>query len=359
MIWLFIVCTLGLLVLVLLHSVETKSREQSFHEARTVWKEREGALICVVMPAYHVGVAVDTINDLFRTAYNPTRVNIVCMYNAHNGLVNKAKIESAFQSQVQFIPEQAHLTLGPSVARSASLKYHQEEDYMLILSSNVVSTVHWDQELIQSLHPPFHLISCFPPSQGDPDISAPPTFPVLTDLQAVPCFKGRYSYSHAQYHLPVVSSQCLFGTLQFVLHVLPPPVPMVTKEEDEFLLSCWLFARDVQVGTPTSTLFIHKPHKYPGHVLDAVDSDQLIDYKQSLIKKIRTGKVQGKETYCVHFPKQKSMSVYFNWLGIDFKEKVYAGRIALGLCSDYTEDEIIHKFGSVVHFLKQKQAQGY
>lgn len=351
-------------------------------------EECKGDTIFVVFPCYRHENAHFLLANLFESAYCATRISVGILEHDHTpGRPDVAQRYATlihgtnapnFLSRIRSKKAPISSIYGGSVARQEIInRFYSGEKYILFVHSHSYLLENWDKTLIQSLHKTYnqggHLISMCPYEKNDDSNlqfikDLPATFPVFSKFENhVPIFKGRFytDVTTPCFQTGLASFKCLFGTSEILLDALEihqPGIPLLQSDMADFLLSLKIWSCGYKIFTPTTSPLFHIPAHY--HSFRDVESKGLIKIRNDILAYFLLGDNSVTKKKLLYIEKYLDSSkveplAFSKWIGIDTKKDYISGRLALGLLSNHSTEEIKHKYGSIYNFNRFKTKMCY
>jgi hypothetical protein len=384
-----ILLLLGILGLLFLIGIEiiNKKKYRSVHANMSdVLNKRALSIpkdetIFIVLPMYRPNEPVKLLDTVFRNAFCPQRISVGILEHNVIGTPQVADVYYNAQQAGNVLPfshniryhlEPPDTIYGASVARQIIVdKFYQGEMYVLFLTQNCILASNWDKLLVDSLHRAHalggHVISQFP-CEAPVSHDLPTTFPVFHrfEKQNIPIFKGRFitSNSRQPFRSSMASFKCLFGTADVLLKKLSvhtPGLPFIKHAAANLLLSAELWTRGYHIFTPSYSVLVDTGTNIFKSRKD-VKNKKLKLFTRDVVNAVLTGtSPKSVPLYIEKLTKnqQRTVPQFLAWIGVQPADRHISGQTVLGLLPEYTQLEIVHKFGSMQNFNRFKEQFTY
>jgi len=386
--WIVVISILFLVVLAFLHVMEKRNVldvveviKEKKEKVEVHWKDS----ILVVFPVYRHEKAAECLVRLFDSAIKPKRVFVAILEHSvhtagsvstieeYSRLIHGDASKKSYISHIRSHHGNITEVFGGSVARQEIIsKFYNDECYLLFVHSHSWFLQGWDNILTDSLKQVDkglgnHVLSSYPFECEDIGNllylkTLPATFPVFDKfIDGTPSFKGRLFVNGLvpPTRQGIASYKCLFGTAEVLfkqLAVHDPGVPFIKSYESDFILSTELWTQGFHVYCPSQSPIVHLQTDF--HSYRDIKSKSLLKFKELVLHFFKTGEEKEHESITIIEKfKARGMSSpleFHKWLGFNVKEQQIAGRLLLGLLANYTDSELINKYGSVFKFQQLK-----
>lgn len=342
--------------------------------------------IFVVMPVYRSAKIGPVLQRVFENAYCPNRVFIGIIEHrlpntetAINEYLRtlRGSMSPSFIQNIRYRSGEIPDIYGASVARQEIIRHlYHGENFILCVHSHSWFLPNWDRILIKSLRVA-HQLGAHVVSQKPLEISSeedavflknplPTTFPVFDKfVRSVPVFKPRFvDHSHPNvFRVGIGSYRCLFASADVFITKLElhdPGIPFLSSNEADFLLSAELWIQGYQICCPMQSAIVHhslKNEHFYSH--KDVRNKNLKKLKRVIFNQVAQADQSADPTlaYVNKLIRRQRYHIrgFSEWLGLDMKNKQVSGRILMGLLPEFTNLEVVYRFGSVENFESIKQ----
>lgn len=357
----------------------------------------------------------ENVSCIFASAEEPSRVYVGIYEQGWPNYSRKLFQKFHRLGQIHLLPNvrikrgSMETALGASVARQVIMNHlYSDEDFILFVHGGHSQFLpNWDRTLLVSISKTHrlggHLISQFPIEKNEKkriqkkggDLSGegggvvldgcrgmledfqinrsgglPSTFPVFSEFageQSVPVFSGqKFSEVDAPpspvTQVGVASYRCLFGSREVIvkyLNLCEPGVPFLRSDESDWLLSLLLWARGMNVYTPTRSALVHLKNKNSEdrkRSFECVRSRSLTRARLRLLDYFTVNRLPYPTKRRFRFLQKYELGnlkhpwAFHEWIGLDLPGRQASGRAVLGLLPGFTKEDILNKYGSETRF---------
>lgn len=351
-----------------------EKQQQKENTQRLDKKQTNTDSIFVVFPVYRNVESHLLLNRMFEAAQDPSRVHVGLL--EYNPSSPTTELYTRLLKRGNYLPSiksrrvtDSRFIFGGSMARQVIVdEFYNGEKFVLFVHGHSWFLDGWDNILIDSLlklPSPRAVLSLFPLDAGVHLSRAPSTFPVFSGFShdnSVPIFSGQ-SYTNRvvpPYRCGVASYKCLFGPATVLLRDLKlhdPGIPYLRSHEADYILSVQLWSFGYEIYNPSESPLLHVAPQH--HSYDDVSAKSLNKIRTLIVKYFTlcssvTTKYNHDLLFIDNFNTRRhglnSPADFQKWFGVDTVSRNVAGRLYAGLLEQYTDAELVHKFGSLSTF---------
>ena len=360
-----IIIFLALFALIMIEIITKQQKKQDKHPYATITRQPQSlSAIFVVLPMYRPRNPMSCVKRLFENAAFPERIHVGIL--EHNSADAPSIADTtAYHFKYKRNSESSEL-FGAGFARQWIVdNFYDGERYILFIGQNSQMSKDWDTILIESLECTHviggHIVSQFPCVATLDRL--PSTFPVFKNFKKnIPVFKGRFVVGEYRQPQPsaLASWQCLFGTaavLKNALAIHENSLPFLNSTEADWLLSSEIWSQGFRVFIPSESA-VALAEKSRRHSFDAtlLHHRKLKQFTVDALDAIFAQKKHN-SLYCLKLHTRQTYTVkdFMKWLRVNPAKCQIAGQTMMGLMPEYTQNEIMWKYGSLQRFKELKK----